>query len=146
MSSINKVILIGNVGKDPEFRSMNNGKEVANFSIATSQRWKDKSTGEQREKSEWHNICVFNEMLVSVIKNYVKKGSKLYVEGALQTRKWQDKTGADRYSTEVVLQGFSGTIVLLDKRDDNYASRQPLVQNTLPKTDVVEELDDNIPF
>ena len=103
MSSVNKVILIGNLGKDPEIRSLNNGKEVANFSIATSESWKDKTTGERKERTEWHNICVFSEGLVSVIKRYVKKGSKVYVEGALQTRKCQDKTGTARYSTEVVL-------------------------------------------
>jgi len=146
MSSVNKVILIGRLTRDPEIRAMNNGKEVATFSIATSERWKDKATGERKEKAEFHNIVIFSEGLVNVVKNYVKKGSKIYIEGALQTRKWQDKAGNDRYSTEVVLQGFSGTIELLDKREDSDASPQPLVKHTLPKTDVVEELEDEVPF
>lgn len=118
MSSINKVILIGNVGKDPEIRSTQSGNKIANLSLATSERWKDKQTGERREKTEWHRVVVFSEGLVRVIENYVKKGSKLYVEGQLQTRKWQDQSGDDRYSTEVVLQSFGGTITLLDSKRD----------------------------
>ena len=112
--SVNKVILVGNLGKDPEIRSTQGGTEIASFSIATSESWKDKSTGERKEKTEWHNIVVFNPQLVGIVKSYVKKGSKLYIEGALQTRKWQDKDGHDRYSTEVVLQNYNGTLTMLD--------------------------------
>jgi len=112
--SVNKVILVGNLGKDPVIRRTQDGKPVASFSIATSDSWKDKNTGERREKTEWHNIVVFNEGLCRVIEQYVKKGSKLYIEGQLQTRKWQDQNGQDRYTTEVVLQGFNGVLTMLD--------------------------------
>lgn len=115
--SVNKVILIGNVGKDPEIRTFGNGGKVANFSIATSESWKDKNSGERKEKTDWHNIAVFNDGLVGVIERYVKKGSKLYIEGKLQTRKWQDRDGNDKYTTEVVLQGYGGTLTMLDSRD-----------------------------
>lgn len=114
--SVNKVILIGNVGKDPEIRTFGNGGKVANFSIATSENWKDKQ-GQRQEKTEWHNIAVFNDGLVGVIERYVKKGSKLYIEGKLQTRKWTDRDGNDKYTTEVVLQGYGGTLTMLDSRD-----------------------------
>jgi len=114
MSSLNKVILIGNLGQAPEIRSFQNGGRVANFSIATSERWKDKQTGERKEKTEWHRISVLNEKLVEVVEKYVKKGSKLYIEGQLETRKWADKEGKDHYTTEVVLQAFRGEIKLLD--------------------------------
>lgn len=112
--SVNKVILVGNLGKDPVIRRTQDGKPVASFSVATSDTWKDKNTGEKREKTEWHNVVVFNEGLCRVIEQYVKKGSKVYIEGQLQTRKWQDKDGHDRYSTEVVLQGFNGVLTMLD--------------------------------
>ncbi len=115
--SVNKVILIGNVGKDPEVRTFNNGGKVCNFSIATSESWKDKQTGERKEKTDWHNVAVFNEGLIGIIERYVKKGSKVYIEGALKTRKWQDRDGNDRYTTEVVLQGFNGNLTLLDSRN-----------------------------
>ncbi len=115
--SVNKVILIGNVGKDPEVRTFGNGGKVANFTIATSESWKDRNTGERKEKTDWHNIAVFNEGLVGIVERYVKKGSKLYIEGALKTRKWQDRDGNDRYTTEVVLQGFNGSLTMLDSRD-----------------------------
>ena len=115
--SVNKVILIGNLGKDPEIRTFGNGGKVANFTIATSDTWKDKNSGERREKTEWHNVAVFNEGLVGVIERFVKKGSKVYIEGALQTRKWQDRDGNDKYTTEVVLQGFNGSLTMLDSRD-----------------------------
>jgi len=115
--SVNKVILVGNVGNDPEVRSFNNGGKVCNFSLATSETWKDKQSGEKREKTEWHRVACFNENLVRVIENYVKKGSKLYLEGSLQTRKWQDRDGNDKYTTEVVLQRFNGELVLLDSRN-----------------------------
>ncbi len=115
--SVNKVILIGNLGKDPEARSMNNGGEVVSFSIATSENWNDKASGEKREKTEWHNIVIFNENLGRVAKQYLRKGSSVYVEGQLQTRKWTDQSGADRYTTEVVLQRFRGELTLLGGRD-----------------------------
>jgi len=114
--SVNKVILVGNLGRDPEVRTFQNGGKVCNFSIATSENWKDKNTGERREKTEWHRIAVFNEGLVRVCEQYLRKGSKVYIEGQLQTRKWQDQSGQDKYSTEVVLQGFNGTLVMLDGR------------------------------
>ncbi len=114
--SVNKVILVGNLGRDPEVRSFQNGGKVCNLRIATSENWKDCSTGERREKTEWHSVAVFQEGLVRVCEQYLRKGSKVYIEGQLQTRKWQDQSGQDRYSTEVVLQGFGGTLVMLDGR------------------------------
>jgi single-strand DNA-binding protein len=115
--SVNKVILIGNLGRDPEVRSFQNGGKVCNLRIATSETWKDKNTGERREKTEWHSVAIFQEGLVRIAEQYLKKGSKVYIEGQLQTRKWQDQSGADKYSTEVVLQGFGGTLTMLDGRD-----------------------------
>ena len=112
--SVNKVILIGNLGRDPEVRSFQNGGKVCNLRIATSETWKDRNTGERREKTEWHTVAIFQEGLVRIAEQYLKKGSKVYIEGQLQTRKWQDQSGADRYSTEVVLQGFGGTLTMLD--------------------------------
>ena len=114
--SVNKVILVGNVGKDPETRSFSNGGQVCSFSLATSETWRDKQSGERRESTQWHNIAIFNENLIKVVDNYVKKGTKLYIEGALQTRKWQDRDGNDRWTTEVVLQRFRGELVMLDSR------------------------------
>jgi single-strand DNA-binding protein len=112
--SVNKVILIGNLGRDPEVRNFQNGGKVCNLRIATSENWKDKNTGERREKTEWHSVAIFQEGLVRIAEQYLRKGSKVYIEGQLQTRKWQDQSGADRYSTEVVLQGFGGTLTMLD--------------------------------
>jgi single-strand DNA-binding protein len=120
--SVNKVILVGNLGADPEIRSTQDGREIANLRIATSESWKDRGTGERREKTEWHRVVIFSEGLVNVVKNYVKKGSKLYIEGQLQTRKWQNKEGQDQYSTEVVLQGFGATLTMLDGRGDSGGS------------------------
>ncbi|MCK0143657.1 single-stranded DNA-binding protein [Aliiroseovarius sp. F20344] len=114
--SLNKVMLIGNLGADPEVRTFQNGGKVCNLRIATSETWKDRNTGERREKTEWHTVSVFSEGLVRVCEQYLRKGSKVYVEGQLQTRKWQDQSGNDRYSTEVVLQGFNGTLTMLDGR------------------------------
>ena len=114
MSSLNKVTLIGNLGADPEVRSFNNGGKVCNLRLATSENWKDKNTGERKEKTEWHTVAIFQEGLVRICEQYLKKGSKVYLEGKLQTRKWQDQSGADRYSTEIVLQGFDGKMVMLD--------------------------------
>lgn len=124
MSSLNKVMLIGNLGADPEIKSFSNGGKVANFRIATSESWKDKNTGEKKERTEWHSIAVFNEGLVGVIERYVKKGSKVYVEGQLQTRKWQDQSGNDRYSTEIVLKPFNGALVLLGDARGGQSSGQ----------------------
>ena len=112
--SVNKVILVGNVGKDPEIRRTQDGRPIANLSLATSESWRDKNTGEKKEKTEWHRVVIFNENLCKVVEQYVKKGSKLYVEGALQTRKWTDQSGVEKYSTEVVLQGFNGSLTMLD--------------------------------
>ena len=116
--SVNKVILIGNLGRDPEVRSFQNGGKVCNLRIATSETWKDRNTGERREKTEWHSVAIFQEGLVRIAEQYLRKGSKVYIEGQLQTRKWQDQSGQDRYSTEVVLQGFNGTLTMLDGRGD----------------------------
>jgi len=110
-------MIIGNLGRDPEVRSFPNGGKVCNLTVATSERWRDKSSGENREKTEWHRVSIFSEGLVRVCEQYLKKGSKVFIEGQLQTRKWQDQSGADRYSTEVVLQGFNGTLTMLDGRD-----------------------------
>ena len=114
--TVNKVILIGNLGRDPEIRTFQNGGKVANLRIATSEQWKDRNTGERRERTEWHSVAVMSEGLVNVIERYLKKGSKVYVEGQLETRKWQDQSGQDRYTTEVVLRGFNGTLQMLDSR------------------------------
>jgi single-strand DNA-binding protein len=113
--SVNKVILIGNLGADPEIRRTQDGRPIANLRIATSESWRDKNTGERREKTEWHRVVIFNEGLCRVVEQYLKKGAKVYLEGALQTRKWQDKDGQDRYSTEVVLQGFNSQLTMLDR-------------------------------
>jgi single-strand DNA-binding protein len=113
--SVNKVILIGNLGADPEIRRLQDGRPVANLRIATSESWKDKNSGERREKTEWHRVVIFNENLCRIAEQYLKKGSKVFIEGALQTRKWQDQSGQDKYSTEVVLQGFRGELTLLDR-------------------------------
>jgi single-strand DNA-binding protein len=114
--SVNKVILVGNLGKDPEVRSTQNGGKIVNLRIATSESWKDRNSGERREKTEWHSVAIFNEGLGRTAEQYLRKGSKVYIEGQLQTRKWQDQSGQDRYSTEVVLQNFNSSLVLLDAR------------------------------
>ena len=121
--SINKVILVGNLGSDPEIRRTQDGRPIANLRIATSESWKDKSTGERRDRTEWHRIVVFNEGLCRVVEQYLRKGSKVYLEGQLQTRKWQDQQGQDRYSTEVVLQGYNSNLTMLDSRNsgDNFS-------------------------
>jgi len=140
--SVNKVILVGNVGKDPEIRRTQDGKPIANLSIATSESWRDKNTGERKEKTEWHRIVVFNEGLCKVVEQYVKKGAKVYVEGALQTRKWTDQAGVEKYSTEVVLQGFNSVLTMLDKpagRDDQEPPARPATSRNA-------DMDDEIPF
>ena len=151
-ASLNKVMLIGNLGADPEIRSFGNGGRVANLRIATSENWKDKNTGERREKTEWHTVAVFNEGLVGVIEKYVKKGSKVFIEGQLQTRKWQDQNGNDRYSTEVVLRGFGGTLTMLDSSSGTAGATsqtKPATWNEAngysPSTPV-SDIDDEIPF
>ena len=154
--SVNKVILLGNLGRDPEIRSMQSGKKMASFSIATSKRWKDRSTQEQKENTSWHNIVVFNEGLVDVIEKYIKKGSKIYVEGELSTRKYQDKDGNDKYTTEVVLQGYNSTLTMLDSRNSGSASIEEAPNSSSSDSkleDSIEsqvsdsqDLDDDIPF
>lgn len=149
--SVNKVILVGNIGKNPEIRSTNDGREIANFSLATSESWKDKSTGERKEKTEWHNIVVFSQGLVGVIKtgmkdHWIKKGTKLYIEGQIQTRKWTDKQGAEKYSTEIILNDFNSTMQVLSNQqgDNNSAAEQkPRVAKVV---DPYVEPDDDIPF
>ena len=121
--SVNKVILVGNVGKDPESRSFQNGGKVVSFSVATSENWKDKNSGERKDKTEWHNVSIFSEGLARVAEQYLKKGSKVYLEGQLETRKWQDKDGNDRYTTDVVLRNFNSSMVLLDSRDGGGGAR-----------------------
>ena len=120
--SVNKVIIVGNLGRDPEVRSFQNGGKVCNLRIATSETWKDRNTGERREKTEWHSVAIFSEGLVRVAEQYLRKGSKVYIEGKLQTRKWQDQSGQDKYSTEIVLQGFDATLVMLDGRGEGGGS------------------------
>src|SRR6187402_3677230 len=112
--SVNKVILVGNLGKDPEIRRTQDGRPIANLTVATSETWRDKNTGERKEKTEWHRVVIFSEGLCRIAERYLRKGSKVYLEGQLQTRKWQDQSGNDRYSTEIVLQGFNATLVMLD--------------------------------
>ena len=113
--TVNKVILVGNLGRDPEIRTTQDGREIANLTIATSEHWTDRTSGERREKTEWHKVVIFNPNLVTLTKKYIHKGSKVFVEGQLQTRKWQDQSGAERYTTEVVIQGYNGTLTFLDK-------------------------------
>ncbi|MEO1796577.1 MAG: single-stranded DNA-binding protein [Pseudomonadota bacterium] len=116
--SVNKVIIVGNLGQDPEVRNFQNGGKVCNLSVATSEQWKDRNTGERREKTEWHRVAIFNEGLVRVAEQYLRKGSKVYLEGQLETRKWQDQNGQDRYSTEVVLRNYTGNLTMLDGRSE----------------------------
>ena len=141
--SVNKVILVGNLGRDPEVRRLNSGSPVVNLRIATSESWRDKNSGERQERTEWHNVVIFNENLAKVAEQYLKKGSKVYVEGQLQTRKWQDQQGQDRYSTEVVLQQYQGQIVLLGD-----PSRQPRQEPSQPSSGggQTPDLDSDIPF
>lgn len=149
MASLNKVMLIGNLGKDPEIRAMQSGSEIANLTVATAESWKDKNTGEKKEKTEWHRVVVFNTNLVNVCKNYLKKGSKVYLEGQLQTRKWTDKDGAEKYSTEIVLQNFGGTIIMLDGKQSSSGSQSAtssIVEEAKKQFPGAAELDDEIPF
>ena len=149
--SLNKVLLIGRLGADPEIKQTVNGKSIARFSLATSNTWKDKNTGERKEKTEWHRVVIFNEGLVNVVQQYVKKGAQVYIEGQLTTRKWKDeKSGTDRYSTEVVLQGFNSAFKILSSKNnqiDNVQDNNP-DKNSLPSDEKIssDELDDEIPF
>ncbi len=156
--SVNKVILIGNLGADPEIRTLNSGDRVANLRIATSETWRDRGSGERKERTEWHRVVIFNDNLVKVAESYLKKGSKVYVEGAIQTRKWTDQSGQEKYSTEVVLQKFRGELTMLDGRggegggDDDYAGASAggggfqRAQPSGPKESFTADLDDEIPF
>lgn len=149
--SLNKVALVGNLGHDPEIRTTSDGKEIANFSLATTETWKDRVTGEKKERTEWHRVVIFNEGLVSVVKNYVKKGSKLYIEGSLQTRKWNDNSGQEKYTTEVVLQNFNSQLILLDsKNSNNHTQDSGHSEYKHPETKNHSfdhsDLDDEIPF
>ena len=146
--SFNKVLLIGRLGADPEIKEMVNGKSVARLSLATSQSWKDKNTGEKKEKTEWHRIVVFNEGLVNVVKQYLKKGAQIYVEGQISTRKWKDEsTGQDKYSTEVVIQGYNSSLTMLGSGNSSISSNQDnnqSIENTSQASQ--NDLDDEIPF
>tara|TARA_B100001123_G_scaffold110655_1_gene128770 strand:- start:286 stop:756 length:471 start_codon:yes stop_codon:yes gene_type:complete len=155
VGSVNKVILLGNLGRDPEIRSMQSGSKMATFSIATSKRWKDKATQEQKDKTSWHNIVIFGDGLVNIVEKYVKKGSKVYVEGELNTRKWQDQSGNDRYTTEVILQGYNCNLTLLDSRNNSQSepiensSESSGTNNSLESSSIQTEsndTDDDIPF
>ena len=159
MAGVNKVILVGNLGADPESRSFSNGGEVVNLRIATSENWKDRD-GNRQERTEWHSVAIFNENLGRVAKNYLRKGSKVYIEGQLQTRKWQDQSGNDRYTTEVVLQKFRGELVLLDSREgagggrgsfndsyDDFGGGAPQRTQSRPQPAAFDtDLDDDVPF
>ena len=149
--SLNKVLLIGRLGADPEIKQMVNGKSVARLSLATSNTWKDKNTGEKKEKTEWHRIVIFNEGLVNVVQQYVKKGAQVYIEGQLTTRKWKDeKAGVDKYSTEIVLQGFNSSFKILSNKSNQIENLQDDTRekSSLPKDDNIpsNDLDDEIPF
>ena len=155
--SVNKVILVGNLGRDPESRAFQNGGKVVELRIATSENWKDRQTGERREKTEWHTVKIFSEGLANVAERYLRKGSKVYLEGQLQTRKWQDQSGADRYSTEVVLQGFNSQLTMLDGRQGGGEAREPAGASSgdFGRSSALgggggrsfdKELDDEIPF
>ncbi len=144
MAGLNKVCLLGNLGADPESRSLNNGGEVVNLRVATSESWKDKD-GNRQERTEWHHVVIFNEGLGKVAKSYLRKGSKVYLEGQIQTRKWQDQSGADKYSTEIVLQRFRGELVLLDSKGGEGREESPKgYQEPAPAID--HDLDDDVPF
>jgi single-strand DNA-binding protein len=156
--SVNKVILIGNLGKDPEIRSLNSGDRVANLTVATSETWRDRQSGERKEKTEWHRVVIFNDNLVKVAENYLKKGSKVYLEGTLQTRKWTDNAGVEKYSTEVVLPKFRGELTMLDgrsggeERDEagygggGFQQAGGRAQPSGPRESFSADLDDEIPF
>jgi single-strand DNA-binding protein len=146
--SLNKVLLIGRLGADPEIKQMVNGKNVARLSLATSQSWKDKNTGEKKQKTEWHRVVIFNEGLVNVVQQYLKKGSQVYIEGQLSTRKWRDEqSGQDKYSTEVLIQGYNSSLTMLGGRTENENNNQNTIPSTKDETSSPSnDLDDEIPF
>ena len=150
--SVNKVIIMGNLGKDPEIRNFPNGGRVCNFSVATSESWKDKNSGEKQERTQWHNISILSDPLVNIAERFLKKGSKVYLEGQLETRKWQDNSGSDRYSTEIVLRPYKGEITLIDNKADSNMSNEPTNNNQMDEIQEnsvspnVDEFDDEIPF
>ena len=147
--TINKVILVGNIGNDPEIRSTSDDREIANFSLATSESWKDKNTGERKSKAEWHKVSVFSQGLVGIIKNYVKKGTKVYLEGQLQTRKWTDNAGVEKYTTEIVLQNFNSTLSILDSKQSESNTSNDKHNKSFTKVEEAfsDEIDNfNIPF
>ena len=150
--SVNKVIIMGNLGKDPEIRNFPNGGRVCNFSVATSESWRDKNSGEKQERTQWHNISILSEPLVNIAERFLKKGSKVYLEGQLETRKWQDNSGSDRYSTEIVLRPYKGEITLIDNKADSNMTNEPInnnQMNEIQETSVspnVDDFDDEIPF
>lgn len=150
MAGVNKVILIGNLGQDPEVKSFQNGGKVCNLRIATSENWKDKNTGERKERTEWHTVAIFGEGLVGVAERYLRKGSKIYIEGKLQTRKWQDQSGSDRYSTEIVLNGPGAVLTMLDGaqsgRDNGQPSKEELRREIETAGGFADELDDEIQY
>ena len=142
MISINKAIIVGNLGRDPEVRRMNNGDAIANLSVATSETWTDKQTGERKERSEWHRVAIFGK-LAEIAEKYLRKGSKVYLEGAIQTRKWQDQNGHDKYSTEIVLRGFDAKLVMLDGKADRAPDERQERYDTGPAS---SSIDDDLPF
>ncbi len=146
--SLNKVLLIGRLGADPEIKQMVNGKNVARLSVATSQSWKDKTSGEKKEKTEWHRVVVFNEGLINVVQQYLKKGAQVYIEGQLSTRKWKDeKSGIDKYSTEIVIQGYNSSLTMLGGGNQNNISSQEAKKNIDDNSQISQnDLDDDIPF
>jgi single-strand DNA-binding protein len=146
--SVNKVILVGNLGRDPEVRRLTSGDPVVNLSVATSESWRDKASGERKEKTEWHRVVIFNENIAKVAEQYLKKGSKIYLEGQLQTRKYTDKDGSEKYSTEIVLQRYRGELVMLDGRGDGERAERPAMAGAseAPRSFQRGDLDDEIPF
>ena len=144
--SLNKVMLIGRLGQDPEVRSTQDGRSLCTFSLATSENWNDKNTGEKREKTEWHRVVVFNEGLVNIIQQYVKKGSNVFIEGQLQTRKWEDKDGIEKYTTEVVLQGFNSTFKMLDSKNSGSSENFSQDNSIEDIKEFDSEIDDDIPY
>jgi len=145
MASVNKVMILGNLGRDPEVRSFQNGGKVCNLRVATSETWRDKQSGERKERVEWHSVSIMVEGLVKIAEQYLRKGSKVYIEGQLETRKWQDQSGQDRYSTEIVLRPFNGSLVLLDKREGDGGSRDD-DRGGYDEPDRRDDLDQEIPF
>ena len=147
--SLNKVLLIGRLGNDPEIKQMQNGKSVARLSVATSESWKDKSTGERKEKTEWHRVVIFNEGLVNVVQKYLKKGAQVYIEGQLNTNKYTDNNGQEKYSTQIVLQGYSSSLTMLDGKNSSSGEGKKLDNSQLPSDDMPEisqDPDDKVPF